>query len=784
MAIGVLRNETVGGIVLPVPAEKIKEIRAEVRNLQVEVIRDKVIIQGILHKQIFFVDLNGVVRHIPEDVPFSTFIDVPNALPGMHAQVDVVIEHIKAELAADRRTVIQKVILQLFVKVSDEVQLSVTLNPRSPLVKAEEVIGENTKQELVSNQVTLPVPALKIADIDAEIRITDTEVITNKVIIQGVIHKQVFFIDQNNVERHIAEDVPFSTFLDIPGALPGDNVQVRATIELVKRQLNTIPGAILSQETVFEIFVKVHRTVQINVETGPGPLVKLPYVIGENTKQDLIVTDITLGAPAIKVKEIVASFRNLRAVVIKDKVVVQGTLHKQIFYVDRNNIERHQAEDVPFSNFLDVPGAETVHEADFRAIIEEVIFELRPGNILHQKVAIQYFIKVTESRQVQIRPGLGPLIKIEEVVGENTKQILIERVVPLPPTPPIPPIPPVSPINITRETIRTVAGGVQSVQRILNNSFTLPEAAIKIKSIEPMIRNVRTQALLNQVLVSGQIVKNITFVDQQNVVRNVTEIVPFEFLLEFPGVTPTTNISNLEAEIENLSFKLAPDNRRVDQTIVLKFILNSQVARQTQVITDITGPNLNVERLPVRAEVVIVPITPAGEEPGLQTFGPVPIENTLILMPPAAEIVDILATIENLRARAENGGVRFTGTVVKEVLYVAEDGVDTIRTENIPFNLFYANPAVRAEFAVPEVFAEITDIQLDLSDDGRRLSQAILLTFRFKVTQVRVINVVTAVSGPRIGQVTTTTLVLDVVGQGPRTVQVVTDVQILPAPVG
>lgn len=774
MATSVTRVEQVGGLPLPVQAEKIKEIRAEVRNLTVEVIRDKVIIQGILHKQIFFVDINGVVRHIPEDVPFSTFIDVPGALPGMQAQVKVVIEHIKAELTANGREVIQKVILQIFVKVVDEVQLTVALNPAGPLVKAEEVVGENVKQELVTNEVELPISAIKIDDIHAEIRITDTEVIRDKVIVQGIIHKQIFFVDVNNVERHIAEDIPFSTFLDVPGAMPGDNVQVNAVIELVKRELATIPGTLLRQEVVFEIFVKVHRTVQINIAIGTGPLIKIPFVIGENTKQDLIVNDILLDVPAIKIKEIQASLRDLKTVAIRDKVILQGILHKQIFYVDTNNIERHQAEDIPFSNFIDIPGTEPEHQVDFNPVIEGVIHELRPGNILHQKVAIQYFVKVTELQQVNIVPGNGPLIKVEEVIGENTRQILVERRFPI--------RPPVAPIRISRETIRVVTGAQQAVQKILNNCFNLPFKAIKIKSIVPTIRNVEIEVLTNQILVSGEIVKNITYVDTDNVVRNLTEVVPFEFLLEAPGIDPGFNVRDLKIEVENLSFRLCSDGCSVEQTIVLKFIINSEQAEQIQVVTDVVGPGVTTQRVAANVELVIVPLTPAGQRPGLATFGPEPVERAVRLTPPALEIVDIVANVVDFTARAEQGGVRFRGIIIKEVLYIDESGRDQVETERIPFNLFYTNPAVRPNFLVPEAFVDINDIQIDLNPAGTLLEQVVLLTFRFKVTDRRILNIVTNVSGPGIGRVTKETVLLDIVndGRGPVPVQVVTDVQILP----
>ena len=98
---------------LPAAAVKIRNITGEIRDITAEIIPDKVIIQGTIHKQVFFVGTDGVIRHFAEDIPFSTFIDLPGAEPGMNVQVHPVIEKILFRLAADGRSVLQKIIRDL-----------------------------------------------------------------------------------------------------------------------------------------------------------------------------------------------------------------------------------------------------------------------------------------------------------------------------------------------------------------------------------------------------------------------------------------------------------------------------------------------------------------------------------------------------------------------------------------------------------------------------------------------------------------------------------------------
>ncbi|HBG44666.1 MAG TPA: hypothetical protein DDX03_09235, partial [Firmicutes bacterium] len=125
----------------------------------------------------------------------------------------------------------------------------------------------------------------------------------------GVIHKQIFFVDTSGLERHQAEDVPFSTFVDVPGAVAGMNVQIHSEIETVLFELLTQTE--LLQKVVIQFFVKVTQSVQIRVTEGTGPLFKLAEVIGENSEQILSESNVILERPAIKVREIVARIQDV-----------------------------------------------------------------------------------------------------------------------------------------------------------------------------------------------------------------------------------------------------------------------------------------------------------------------------------------------------------------------------------------------------------------------------------------------------------------------------------------
>lgn len=56
-------------------------------------------------------------------------------------------------------------------------------------------------------------------------------------IITGTLHKQIFFVADDDLVRHMGEDIPFTTFVDLPGINPGDSVNITPIVEHVGFEL-------------------------------------------------------------------------------------------------------------------------------------------------------------------------------------------------------------------------------------------------------------------------------------------------------------------------------------------------------------------------------------------------------------------------------------------------------------------------------------------------------------------------------------------------------------------
>ncbi len=361
-------------IVLPRRAKKIAEIQARILDLMGEVVDGQVMVSGVLHKQIFFVGEDHQVHHVAEDVPFSVFIDCPGAVPGQQAEVQGKIAKLTHQLEWAQELV-QRAILQFRVVVTEDCQVHVVLNPQGPQVKAEAVVGETTKAVTLENCVELDRPAKKIRDVQVALEDIEAEAGDDQVMVRGTVVKNIFFISEDDVEFFQEEEVPFSAIAEVPGTEPGDNVTVRAQILRVDKMLSN--GQELRQRIVLSIFIKVTRTVDLNVAEDPnGPQVLASRVVATGSRQILVENVAELNRPARKVQEIQARVEDVEAEVIPNKVIITGTLHKQIFFVGDDDLVRHQGEDIPFTTFVDLPGIDPGDIIQVTPIVEHVGFEL------------------------------------------------------------------------------------------------------------------------------------------------------------------------------------------------------------------------------------------------------------------------------------------------------------------------------------------------------------------------------------------------------------------------
>jgi hypothetical protein len=394
-----------------IPGIKIVEIIPTLINIRSIVKDGKVIIQGTVHKQIFYIGTDELEHHLAEDMDFSELVDIEPLNPmcpvreGMNQQDFSVIENSVFEFDPDTGALTQKIILRLCVKVTETEQLEVGVGSQGTLIKAAVVVGEGTKQKFIEE--TKVIPAIKVIEIVPRISQIRHTVKNGKVLVQGIVHKQIFYVGTDDLVHHLAEDIPFSDLVIVPYACEGMNSQDHSFVDNLVFEFDPATGA-LTQKIILALSVKVTETCGVPVIEGTaGTLISANQIIGMGCAEKLVEETKTLTA--IKIVDIDARISEITSIVKNGKVIVQGTVHKQIFYVGTDDLVHHLAEDLPFSEMIEIPPinpefpVEEGMDQQDHSFIENIVWEFDPATgELTEKVIIGIQVVVTNHIQIPV----------------------------------------------------------------------------------------------------------------------------------------------------------------------------------------------------------------------------------------------------------------------------------------------------------------------------------------------------------------------------------------------
>lgn len=173
----------------------------------------------------------------------------------------------------------KNLIQQIWISPKGGIQVNVTYSPidatrevnvGTEKIKVLKVVGEAVGQLVLENSTCIN--AVKIDRIKAKLLDTTDHLFRNKVVKQGTILKEIFYVDPEGVVRFKSEKIPFMLTVDIPGLKPDGftDVQNHLLDIDVDYQLTPprycIPGC-LQQKIVAHILVIAAEWTQLDVVT-------------------------------------------------------------------------------------------------------------------------------------------------------------------------------------------------------------------------------------------------------------------------------------------------------------------------------------------------------------------------------------------------------------------------------------------------------------------------------------------------------------------------------------
>ncbi len=216
--------------------------------------------------------------------------------------------------------------------------------------------------------------------------------------------------------------------------------------------------------------------------------------------------------------------------------------------------------------------------------------------------------------------------------------------------------------------------------------------------------------------------------------------VKFSTFVEIPGAEPgMTAVPTLT--IEHAVFQVSPDGKSVTIRAVAALSVRVTQTAIIEVITDVSGvPGLQVTKETINAETVL------GEGEAQYVVR----ENLEIpcVKPKASRIIDQVSTIQVTSTTVLPNKIIINGTISMRVIYEAKVPSQSVHVAHftIPFQSFVEIPGAQPGMTVV-AGAVVEFVSIDVGPNGRTLQVRIILAVTAKVIRVHRIQVVTNVTG-------------------------------------
>ncbi|MCF8010133.1 MAG: DUF3794 domain-containing protein [Clostridiales bacterium] len=326
--------------------------------------------------------------------------------------------------------------------------------PTTERINVKQVINEDSRQEIVRGTIFVEEgkpDAEQVVSVYKSVNVKNISVLSGKVIVEGSLSLQIVYVSTaaDQPVHHTSGDLPFTSYVELPGVEPGMNVNVDVDIEDIQVKRDT--ATTFKVNAVLKVHAKVTETREIDVLTEiPGckvesESIKVNHVVGSESVQTII--DDTFNIPeekpnAEKILDVVDSDVVITETRILDgKVIVDGELTLQILYVSAEDPAQpvhHVHADFTFSSYVEIPGATSDNNVEVEATIESTDVEFAGDeadgfNRLKGYVVLKLDVDVTETRVIEIItnvldcPFESTELRVESVVGEDSRQAVVRE---------------------------------------------------------------------------------------------------------------------------------------------------------------------------------------------------------------------------------------------------------------------------------------------------------------------------------------------------------------------
>ncbi|KPU44571.1 membrane-bound lytic murein transglycosylase D [Oxobacter pfennigii] len=405
---------------------RILSVEGKVNITSKDVEQDRIAVEGDVNLQILYA-ANGEPQPIysmNQSANFSHYIDVPNAMPKMDADIKCDIEHIDFDRLNGRK-VNMRCVLNLKGKVTDILSLDAVkevsgvsdIQLLRDTIVTDEIVGNNTAQTVIKGSINIPqsMPhADELLKYNATIHSKDVKLEDDRVVITGKVFVPVLYSskEENPDIFKVEEDMEFTHTLEMSGVTPDMLCYVDYRIEDVyaelkendeeeKRQVDVEVvvnmRATVSQKKEFPAIIDAYApSIEIECEKKN---IAMDIFYARDSAQAVVKESVSLPAdmPGIdKVYDMVCIPTVTDYKLVDDKVVIEGVLVCDVIYHTRNeeNIVNSFQDEIPFRTSVIIPGCNSAMKPEVEVDIESMDGTMLTKNEVELRIILNCYVKL------------------------------------------------------------------------------------------------------------------------------------------------------------------------------------------------------------------------------------------------------------------------------------------------------------------------------------------------------------------------------------------------------
>jgi len=295
---------------------------------------------------------------------------------------------------------------------------------RPTMAVMDAVVCTGSQEVTLTSTVNFHDKVERILDIRTNICNIIYHIMGNKLIVQGLLHKQIFYINCQGKTKFETEQLPFATFIEMAGVLPSHAIRIAGLVAHMQRQLSRQDGRMKLKTTLlFEASALESR--QYKIYNGPGYRYRIREVIfrKECRVQEHLQTMCRLPVQSIRSIEI--RLNNINACSHADKVIVRGSITRKIDYTAATR-NQNLEEEHSFEYCFEVPGAKpdmctVIQEENSGKLVQGAIPVVNEdGTVIRQQISFAFSVYVCRYKQLCLAHGEGPVLLLQKPAGTRS----------------------------------------------------------------------------------------------------------------------------------------------------------------------------------------------------------------------------------------------------------------------------------------------------------------------------------------------------------------------------